>query len=424
MKKILSISSILILLVAFLVTSYSRDKDFLLSDDLNRSDAAVFKGAKTGEYVLSDIEQLGKAIFFDKISIPNNTSCADCHEPEYGFTGPDSGQNLVSGIYRGAVSKRTSNRKPPSAAYATFSPVFYYDEIEGLFVGGNFWDGRATGEKLGNPAADQALGPFLNPVEQNMPDAKSVLMHIANAKYVDLWEVVWGEKISFERLIDVEINYDRVGWAIAAYEASAEVNQFSSKYDYYLEGKVSLTEEEELGLELFNGKAMCSACHPSEPGPYAANTLFTDFTFDNLGTPRNPDNPFYKMDMVYLDDGTAINPEGMDWIDPGLGGFLENMPEWADMAAENMGKHKVPTLRNVAKKSGPGSVKAYMHNGVFKSLKEVVHFYNTRDVEPWPEPEVDENINTDELGDLGLTEAEEDAIMAFMETLSDGYKIQ
>ncbi len=113
MKKFPSISSIFILLVAFLVTSYSKDKDFLLSDDLNRSDAAVFKGAKTGEYVLSDIELLGKAIFFDKISIPNKTSCADCHEPEYGFTGPDSGQNLASGIYRGAVSKRTSNRKPP-----------------------------------------------------------------------------------------------------------------------------------------------------------------------------------------------------------------------------------------------------------------------------------------------------------------------
>jgi cytochrome c peroxidase len=81
----------------------------------------------------------------------------------------------------------------------------------------------------------------------------------------------------------------------------------------------------------------------------------------------------------------------------------------------------VPTLRNVGKKPGNGFTKAYMHNGVFKSLKEVVHFYNTRDIEVWPEPEVAENINSDELGNLGLTDAEEDAIVAFMMTLSDGY---
>ena len=86
-----------------------------------------------------------------------------------------------------------------------------------------------------------------------------------------------------------------------------------------------------------------------------------------------------------------------------------------------MGKHKVPTLRNVAKANALTFPKAYMHNGVFKSLKEVVHFYNTRDVVDWPPPEVEENVNTDELGDLGLTDEEEDAIVAFMRTLSDGY---
>ena len=108
----------------------------------------------------------------------------------------------------------------------------------------------------------------------------------------------------------------------------------------------------------------------------------------------------------------------------GLGKFLATRPEWSDMAAENYGKHKVPTLRNVAKASGKKFPKAYMHNGVFKSLKEVVHFYNTRDVEEWPPPEVSENVNTEELGDLGLTSDEEDAIVAFMETLSDGYKLK
>lgn len=183
-----------------------------------------------------------------------------------------------------------------------------------------------------------------------------------------------------------------------------------------------MTEQEQWGLALFNDpdKGNCAACHPSEPEA-GEPPLFTDFTFDNVGVPRNPDNPFYDMDEVYFDDGTPINPLGSAWIDKGLGGFLETRPEWADMAAENMGKHKVPTLRNVDKRPGNNTPKAYMHNGVFKSLEEVVHFYNTRDVEDWPAPEVPENVNTDELGNLGLTEEEEAAIVAFLRTLSDGY---
>ncbi|SDU56736.1 Cytochrome c peroxidase [Desulfobacula phenolica] len=341
-----------------------------------------------------------------------------------GWTGPFPGINLDGAVYRGAVPQRFGNRKPPSAAYATLSPVFHYDEEEGLFVGGNFWDGRATGEALGNPAADQALGPFLNPVEMNNASRQAVLEQIAASKYASLWEIVWGEPISYETEADVDKNYDRIGLAIAAYEGSPEVNQFSSKYDYYLEEEADLTEQETWGLELFEGKAMCSACHPSEPGPDGESPLFTDFTFDNLGTPKNHANPFYNMDEVFLDDGTPINPVGANWIDPGLGGFLETQPEWAAVAAENMGKHKVPTLRNVAKVPDDSLFpKAYLHNGVFKSLKEVVHFYNTRDVEDWPAPEVADNVNTDELGDLGLTDEEEDAIVAFMKTLSDGYVI-
>jgi cytochrome c peroxidase len=400
---------------------------------------------------LEPMEQLGKELFFDKISSPDSMSCAECHAPSVGFTGPIPGINKRGAVYRGAVPQRFGNRKPPSAAYATLSPIFHYDDAEGLFVGGNFWDGRATGEILGNPAADQALGPFLNPVEQNNPSKQAVLEQIASAKYAGLWESVWNEPISWGTPEEIELNYNRIGLAIEAYEASPEVNQFSSKYDYYLEGMVDLSEEEARGLELFNGKGMCSACHPSEPSEDVEQPLFTDFTFDNLGVPKNPQNPFYDMDEVYLDDGTPINPEGADWIDPGLGGFLETRPEWAEMAEENMGKHKVPTLRNVAKANGNNFPKAYMHNGVFKTLEEVVHFYNTRDVESsWPPAEVAENVNTDELGDLGLSvnvggfckvydgldnivpvaeppytaPCEEELIVTFMKTLSDGYVIK
>jgi cytochrome c peroxidase len=387
---------------------------------------------------LTPEEKLGKKLFFDKIADPDSMSCATCHSPKVGFTGPIPGINKHGAVYRGAVPMRFGNRKPPSAAYATLSPIFYYDEAEELFVGGNFWDGRATGEKLGNPAADQALGPFLNPVEQNNASKQAVLEQVAASKSAPLWEEVWGEPISYDTPEDIDKNYDRIGLAIAAYEGSSEVNQFSSKYDAYLDGMVELTAQEALGLELFNGKAMCSACHPSEPGGNGEPPLFTDFTFDNLGVPRNPKNPFYRMDKVFLDDASPINPEGAAWVDPGLGGFLETRQEWADKAEENMGKHKVPTLRNVDKRPGNKFPKAFSHNGYFKSLKGIVNFYNTRDVKStcpnpfttekdalamgcWPEPEVPANVNTDELGDLGLTPEEEDAIVAFMQTLSDGY---
>jgi cytochrome c peroxidase len=401
------------------------------------------------EFVLTPKEELGRFLFFDKISEPNSMSCAECHGPSVGFTGPIPGVNRRGAVYRGAIPQRFGNRKPPSASYATVSPVFDFDAGEGLFIGGNFWDGRATGEHLGNPAADQALGPFLNPVEQNNPSKQVVLEKVAGSSYASLWEVVWGEPLAYGTPAEIEENYDRIGRAIGEFEASPEVNQFSSKFDVFWENagiagmnvaainignwqdysSLGLSRKELEGLALFNdeSKGKCALCHVLDPVEGASGNelppVFTDFSFDNLGVPKNLDNPFYDMDEVYLDDGSPINPEGAAWIDPGLGGFLENHPNpaWQAMAAENYGKHKVPTLRNVAKAPSENFTKAYMHNGVFKSLREVVHFYNTRDVEDWPDPEVPENVNTDELGDLGLSRAEEKLIVQFMGTLSDGY---
>ncbi len=388
---------------------------------------------------LNPMEQLGKNLFFDNISDPDRMSCAECHAPEVGFTGPIAGINKNGSVYRGAVPTRFGNRKPPSAAYATLSPVFHYDAAEELFVGGNFWDGRATGDILGNPAADQAGGPFLNPVEHNMVDKKAVCEQVAAKNYASLFPVVFSEPIKCDTEQNVDMNYDRIALAIAAYEGSSEVNQFSSKFDAYLAGDAELSDIEMQGLALFTGKAQCSACHPVEPGPNGEPPLLTDFTFDNLGVPRNPENPFYKMDKVYLDDGSAINPEGINWVDPGLGGFIATVPAYAALAGDNLGKHKVPTLRNVDQRYGKSFPKAFGHNGYFKSLKAIVHFYNTsatKDTCPdpftteqnalkmdcWPEAEVVMNVNTEELGDLGLTDAEEDAVVAFLGTLSDGYE--
>lgn len=388
-----------------LVSSCTKDEDLVLSDNLNLSESELLKSAGYKDLNLSPIQQLGKHIFFDKISVPKNKmSCASCHGPSVGFTGPDEVINTFGSVYFGADGKSFGNRKPPSAAYATFSPVFHYDDVLLSFVGGNFWDGRATGERLGSPAAEQAIGPFLNPVEHAVPNALAVLKIIEKSEYISMWKKVWGEKLSYATQEEINLNYDRVGLAIAAYEGSIEVNQFSSKFDAYLRGTAKLTPEEKLGLNLFNSKGNCAVCHTSS----GKQPLFTDFTFDNLGVPKNTDNPFYAIDPAF--------------IDPGLGGYLATRPEYSFLAQANMGKHKVPTLRNVGKKPNNMFVKAYTHNGVFKSLKEVVHFYNTRDDGSWPVPEVLDNINTNELGNLGLTDKEENALVAFMNTLSDGYK--
>lgn len=385
--------------------------------------ALIFFGAVSSVSALTDIEELGKAIFFDqKLSVFKNQSCASCHAPNVGWTGPIPGTNKAGSVYFGSVRTRFGNRKPPMVAYGGDSPVLYYDETEEAWIGGMFWDGRATGWTLGDPLAEQALGPFLNPLEQALPDPKSVVDRVCNSKYADLFKTVWGP----DACANVPEAYDNIGRSIAAYERSSEVSQFSSKYDAYLIGKASLTVQESEGLALFNGKGQCSACHISE----GANPLFTDFTYDNLGVPRNPQNPFYFE--------PEWNPAGLAWVDNGLGGFLESRGELEAVYSLEMGKQKVPSLRNVDKRPGPGFVKAYGHNGYFKSLESIVNFYNTRDVKPpcsdpftteavalsqgcWPAPEVADNVNTDELGDLGLTAKEEAAIVAFMKTLSDGY---
>ncbi len=396
-------------------------------------------------HILTPVEQLGKSIFFDKnLSINKNQACASCHDPATGWTGPDAEINAHGAVYQGSVSTRFGERKPPSAAYAAASPIMYYERKDELFIGGSFWDGRATGEKLGNAAADQAQDPFLNPVEHGFADPACVVFRVCNADYKYSLEKVYPGECDIQWPLGLDVNkacgasealtlpvnvrqkinqsFNAIALAIAAYEASPEVNPYSSKFDYFLKGETELSIEEKAGFDLFNGKGKCSKCHISD----GRKPLFTDFTYDNLGVPANPENPVYKINA--------------DYIDTGLGGFLEKPEtsgEWQKLAKGNMGKHKVPTLRNIDKRTSSKFVKAYMHNGYFKTLKGVVHFYNTRDIKPacpglyteekalaencWPGPEVKANLNSEELGDLKLTDKEEELIVAFMETLSDGF---
>ncbi len=389
---------------------------------------------------LTPIQQLGKSIFFDQtLSLNQNQSCAACHAPEVGWTGPEISINLHGSVYEGSIPGSFGNRKPPSSAYATFSPILHYSK--GIFIGGNFWDGRATGEKLGNPAADQAEGPFLNPREQALPDSACIVYRVCTSTYPVSFESVWGADacdITWPADVDVlcafgggtiplaaadreksSANYDKIALSIAAYEGSSAVNAFTSEFDYTRLGMAKYTQQERAGFALFQGKANCAKCHVGN----GQQPLFTDFTYDNLGIPKNPENPVY-----------AFNPS---FIDLGLGGYLAARSQYTQYAAANEGKFKVPTLRNVDLRSSPEFVKAYGHNGYFKSLYGIVHFYNTRDLldtcpgsfteaqalaaNCWPAPEVEQNLNTKEVGNLGLSPDEEMALVAFLKTLSDGY---
>lgn len=365
-----------------------------------------FTGALASE--LNPQEALGRAIFFDtSLSEPEGQSCASCHVPEAGFSGPASATDGHAGVEPGVIPGRFGNRKAPSISYAAFSPIFYFDEVEKHYVGGQFWDGRAAS------LADQAKQPFLNPLEMNNSSGKSVCEKVQAASYVDQFPRSFAGQ-TLDCSSDGEAGYALISRALAAFEASAEVNPFSSKFDFVLKGKAAFTPEEKHGRELFDDakKAACAECHPSTNADKGTPALFTDFTYDNLGMPANPNNPFYDQDKGHNVDGKA-------WKDKGLGGIVNE--------AEFVGAFKVPTLRNVAKHE-EGQIRTYGHNGLFTSLEDIVHFYNTRDVKgalpgghDWPQAEFPATKNTEELGNLKLSPSDEAALVAFMKTLSDGF---
>src|SRR5205807_795958 len=420
---------------------------------------------------VQQIELLGKLMLYDKqLSVNRNEACAFCHMPETGFTGPVSELNRTTGACPGSMGTRFSDRKPQTHAYAPLSPVLHYNPGQGDLFGGNFWDMRATGRRLGNPAAEQAQGPPTNPVEMGLPDFACAVYRASQRPYRGLFETVWGRQaFAIEWPADVEqvcnepgpprandpmpvhltdidrgraqATFDQMAQSIAGYEASAEVTSFTSKFDAVQAGQAQFTPQEQAGYALFRGKAQCNACH-RDGGP-GEDPLFTDFTASNIGTPANPRLPYYaegKPDAR----GYIANPSGPSFVDPGVGGFLAkghllSQPSavdsrWVPLAAANQGRFQVPTLRNVDKRPFPGFVKAYGHNGYFTSLKAIVHFYNTRDVLPrcrprdagegttcWPPPESTDNMNKNHVGNLRLSDAEEDAIVSFMQTLSDGF---
>jgi cytochrome c peroxidase len=311
----------------------------------------------------------------------------------------------------GPLLDQQGKRSAPSINYLSFNTAFFFAS-DGTPTGGFFWDGRATSLQ------DQASHPLLASNEMANTSKADVVDKLSRAAYADEFKQVFGADI-FSRPDDA---FDRLTLALQAYQREdTEFRSFTSKYDEFLRGNVSLSDQEMRGLALFNNptKGNCQACHPSAKAADGSFPLFTDFSYDNLGVPRNTaltqnDDPgFYDLGLCERTD-------------------LPNRPDLC-------GAFKVPSLRNV------GIRHAYFHNGRFKTLKELVTFYVQRDTNPekWYPLNADgsvkkfddlpveyhANVNTSEgpynrrLGDApALSDAEVDDVIAFLQTLTDGFR--
>jgi cytochrome c peroxidase len=282
--------------------------------DIDRIEADSLKRlTSVPDNQVQQIELLGKLMLFDKeLSVNRNEACAFCHMPETGFTGPISELNRTTGSYPGSVRFRFSERKPQTHTYAPLAPVLHYNEGQGDLVGGNFWDMRATGRRLGNPAAEQAEGPPTNPTEMGLLDIACSVYRASQRPYHDLFEMVWGRQaFAITWPADVEqvcnapgppppndsapvhlsaldrgraaATFDQMAQSIAGYEASHEVTAFSSKYDAVLAGNAHFTSQEQQGYNVFRAKGRCNECH-RDGGP-GEDPLFTDLPRAISGRP-------------------------------------------------------------------------------------------------------------------------------------------
>jgi cytochrome c peroxidase len=357
---------------------------------------------------LSATAALGEKIFEDpSLSASGQVACASCHESDHAFAGdtvvPIGGVGVdVQGF-----------RNAPSLTYLTQNPAFFFDD-EGTPTGGFDRDGRAAS------LAEQARRPFLAAHEMANASVADVVDKLSRAAYAAEFRTVFGDQI----FATPDAAFERALFALQKYqqEDTAEFAPFTSKYDAFLAGKTQLTDGELRGFVLFNDprKGNCAACHPSARAD-GAPPLFTDFTYDNLGVPRNAD--------IRANDAAG-------YFDLGLCG-----PDRTDLAQmrELCGAFKVPTLRNVALTA------PYFHNGRFATLTEVLRFYVRRDTHPDEWYPIDPatglahkfddlpadltvNVNTTEPpydrrpGDLpALTEPEIQDVVAFLQTLTDGF---
>jgi cytochrome c peroxidase len=363
---------------------------------------------------LSQEAELGKKIFIDPtLSASGKLSCATCHDPNHAHAHAQT--NDLSVQFGGINLDVPGFRAVPSLRYLSFNPAFSFAK-DGTPVGGLNRDGRAQ------TLAEQAQRPFLAPHEMANNTKADVIEHLKHASYAADFQKTFGSSI-FNTPDDA---FDRILFSLQQYQKEDPIfHPFDSKYDLFLAGKVQLTDSELRGLALFNNssKGNCLACHPSAKTTDGASPLFTDFSFDNLGVPRNLAIPATTNAAYY---------------DLGLGG-----PDRTDLSnrTDLYGAFKVPSLRNVATR------KVFFHNGHFKSLRDVLHFYVQRDTNPekWypinsngiPEkfndllPNYRINVNSSEVPynktpgmAPALSEGEIDDVINFLGTLTDGYSPQ
>ncbi|KWR90609.1 diacylglycerol kinase [Cupriavidus sp. IDO] len=313
---------------------------------------------------LSAMAQVGQKLFADTaLSASGQQSCATCHVPGRAYAA-DDGLPVPMG---GPGMDLPGLRNAPSLAYLQFTPAFGF-QSDGTPVGGFFRDGRAAS------LADQAEMPFLTPFEMANASADEVLARLLTRPYLDEFKAVFGP----DAVSDGTTALHHIGQALAQFQQEApSFHPFSSKYDAYLNGRAPLTPRERNGLALFNNpaKGNCAACHVTTPVG-GTPALFTDFTYDSVGLPRNW-NIAANIDGNALDyvprNGTWLGEPWHDYFDLGLCGPLRT-----DLSTRTRlcGAFKVPTLRNIALTA------PYFHNGVFDTLEEAVGWYITRDTLP------------------------------------------
>jgi cytochrome c peroxidase len=353
---------------------------------------------------------LGEKIYNDvSLSASGRQSCATCHSPDNAH-GPTNDFAVQLGGPNGDVP---GFRASPSLRYMQQTPAFHF-EADGTPVGGFDRDGRA------GTLQEQAERPFLAAHEMANASKADVVARLQRASYAAQFRATFGDKI-FD---NVDQALSRAQFALQQFEnEDPRFHPFDSKYDQFLAGKAKLSDAELRGLALFNDptKGNCAACHPSARGANGSAPLFTDFSYDNLGVPRNARIPATQ-DAAYFDLGLC----GPDRTD---------LTARADLC----GAFKVPTLRNVATR------KAFFHNGAFTNLTDVVRFYVTRDTNPERWYPVNADGTVDKFNDLppamrgnvntaeapynrrpgmapALNDAEIADLVQFLGTLNDGYQ--
>jgi cytochrome c peroxidase len=318
---------------------------------------------------------LGNILFNDpSLSTPPGQSCATCHRPEMAFS---DGKVVSEG-----ANKALGVRNTPSLMYAKFSTAFMYEEWRKTWVGGQFWDGRA------DTLAEQALGPLLNPTEMGN-SRQTLAANLRKLSYQNLFAEIYGKEVfaNDETLLNAAAD------ALQAFQMTSTFAPFSSKFDYAQQGLVELTDQEKLGRKLYDTKASCIDCHA---GMGDDKLLFTQFSYHNILTPAN-----VAINNGIPDQGAANNPKLSE-----------------DERTLALGRFKTPTMRNIAKTA------PYMHNGVFKTLREVIEYYNDiDDRERWGPATFPETKSHMLRTKLDLTEEEIEALIAFLNTLTDGFEL-